>query len=142
MVRGLLNFGGVVATGAGLHTLLAGGKSFPPWRPASPMVESELRFYSAFYVAYGQLLLRTARREDLGPETLRPLAAALFLGGLGRAAAWRTVGKPHPFQRALLAVELALPPLVMVDPRRKRVEDGQSWHGLRFPRPPIRRPTS
>ena len=125
MVRGLLNFGGVVATGAGLHTLLAGGKSFPPWRPASPMFEGELRFYSAFYVAYGQLLLRTARREDLG-----------------RAAAWRTVGKPHPFQRALLAVELALPPLVMVDPRRKRVEDGQSWHGLRFPRAPIRRPTS
>ena len=106
------------------------------------MVESELRFYSAFYVGYGQLLLRTARGEDLDSQDLRPLAAALFLGGLGRVAAWRAVGKPHPFQQALLAVELALPPLLMVDPRRKRVEDGLSWHGLRFPRAPIRRPTS
>jgi hypothetical protein len=77
------------------------------------MVESELRFYSAFYVAYGQLLLRTARREDLDSEALRQLAAALFLGGLGRAAAWRAVGKPHPLQRALLALELGLPPLVI-----------------------------
>ena len=117
-LRRSLYLGGIVATSAGLHTLLAGGRSVPPWRPAGPMIESELRFYSAFYVAYGQLLLRTARDEDLDPEALRPLAAALFLGGLGRAAAWLKVGQPHPFQRVLLAVELALPPLMMVEARR------------------------
>ena len=46
-----LGIGGAVATSAGLHTLVGGGKSFPPWRRGGAMVESELRFYSAFYVA-------------------------------------------------------------------------------------------
>jgi uncharacterized protein DUF4345 len=67
-LRDLLYLGGAVATSAGLHTLLGGGKSFPPWRHAGAAVESELRFYSAFYVAYGLLLLRTARRADRDPR--------------------------------------------------------------------------
>lgn len=119
-LRGLLCLGGVVATSAGLHTLLVGGRSFPPWRPASAMVESELRFYSAFYVAYGLLLFRTATRADPDPPALRALAAALFLAGLGRAGAWLTVGKPHPLQRALLVIELATPPLIVADQARLR----------------------
>ena len=123
-LRGPLYFGGIVATSAGLHTLLAGGKSFPPWRPAGAMVESELRFYSAFYVAYGLLLFRNATHEDPDPQALRALAAALFLAGLGRAAAWLTVGKPHPLQRALLAIELATPPLVVVSQARPRLRGG------------------
>jgi len=119
-LRGLLYLGGVVATSAGLHTLLGGGKSFPPWRQAGAMVESELRFYSAFYVAYGLLVFRAARRADPDPTTVRALAAALFLAGAGRAGAWVTVGKPHPLQRALLAIELAAPPLVVVEQARLR----------------------
>jgi hypothetical protein len=119
-LRRLLYLGGVVATSAGLQTLLGGGKSFPPWRQASAMVESELRFYSAFYVAYGFLMFRTARRADPDPAVVRALAAALFLAGLGRAGAWLTVGKPHPLQRALLAIELAAPPLMIVEQARLR----------------------
>jgi hypothetical protein len=119
-LRGLLYLGGLVATSAGLHTLLSGGKSFPPWRHADAMVESELRFYSAFYVAYGLLMLRTARRADRDPSAIRGLAGALFLAGLGRTGAWLTVGKPHPLQRALLAIELAAPPLVVVEDARLR----------------------
>ncbi len=119
-LRALLYLGGVVATTAGLHTLVGGGKSFPPWRHASGMVESELRFYSAFYVAYGLLAFRSAGRADHDPATVRALAAALFLAGLGRAGAWLTVGKPHPLQRALLAIELAAPPLVVTEQARLR----------------------
>jgi hypothetical protein len=119
-LRGLLYLGGVVATSAGLHTLLGGGKSFPPWRQASAMVESELRFYSAFYAAYGLLVFHTASRADPDPPAVRALAAALFLAGLGRAGAWLTVGKPHPLQRALLAIELAAPPLIVVEQARLR----------------------
>ena len=119
-LRSLLYLGGVVATSAGLHTLLGGGRSFPPWRQAGVMVESELRFYSAFYVAYGLLALRTARRADLDPQAVRALAATLFLAGVGRAGAWLTVGKPHPLQRVLLAIELAAPPLVVAEQARLR----------------------
>lgn len=119
-LRRLLRLGGAVATSAGLHTLLGGGKSFPPWRQAGAMVESELRFYSAFYVAYGLLASRTAGRADRDHSAVHALAAALFLAGLGRAGAWLTVGKPHPLQRALLAIELATPPLVVLEHARLR----------------------
>jgi hypothetical protein len=119
-LRRMLRLAAVVATSAGLHTLLGGGKSFPPWRQAGAMVESELRFYSAFYVAYGLFAFRTARRPDHDPPAVRGLAAALFLAGLGRVGAWLTVGKPHPLQRALLAIELAAPPLIVVEQARLR----------------------
>jgi Domain of unknown function (DUF4345) len=119
-LRGALCLGGTIATLAGLHTMLAGGKSFPPWRHAGPMVESELRFYSAFYVAYGLHSLRASARAKLDPTTLNATAAALFLAGAGRAGAWVAVGKPHPLQRALLAIELAAPALVLLERARRQ----------------------
>jgi hypothetical protein len=82
------------------------------------MVESELRFYSAFYLAYGLHVLRTAARPEPDPAAVNAIAAALFLAGLGRAGAWLAVGKPHPLQRALLAIELALPPLIVLERAR------------------------
>jgi hypothetical protein len=119
-LRGALHLGGTVATVAGLHTLIAGGKSFPPWRYSGAPVESEVRFYSAFYVAYGVHVLRTASGADLDPRGVNATAAALFLAGLGRAGAWLTLGKPHPLQRALLAIELAAPPLLVLERARLR----------------------
>jgi Domain of unknown function (DUF4345) len=108
-LRAAMGAGGLVATSAGLHTVAVGGRSFPPWRRASAMVESEVRFYGAFYAAYGLAVLRTAARADRDPAAVRALAAALFLAGAGRAAAWRAAGRPHPLQQALLAIELAAP---------------------------------
>jgi hypothetical protein len=105
--------GGGVATLAGLHSLLAGAKSFPPWRHAPATVESELRFYSAFYLGYGLRVLRTARRPDIDRSEVDEIAATLFVAGLGRAAAWLAVGKPHPLQRGLLAIELLVPPALL-----------------------------
>lgn len=119
-LRVMLYIGGSIATSAGVHTLVAGGKSFPPWRTAGAMVESELRFYSAFYVVYGLFMLRTARGVERDPRAPQELAATLFLAGLGRAGAWLTVGKPHPLQRALLAIELAAPPLLLLEHARHR----------------------
>jgi hypothetical protein len=57
-------------------------------------------------------MLRAAPRADGDPATVRHLAGALFLAGLARGAAWRSSGAPHPAQRALLAIELGLPPLL------------------------------
>jgi hypothetical protein len=119
-LRGALYLAGTIATVAGLHTLLAGGRSFPPWRRAGATVESELRFYSAFYVAYGGHALRAAARADSDPPAVNGIAAALFLAGLGRAGAWLAVGRPHPLQQALLAIELAAPPLLVLERARLR----------------------
>ena len=119
-LRRVLYLGGATATFAGLHTLLTGGRSFPPWRQAAPTLESELRFYSAFYLAYGLYVLRTAARTELDPAAIGGIAATLFLAGVGRGSAWLAVGKPHALQRGLLAIELAAPPLVVLQRARLR----------------------
>jgi hypothetical protein len=112
-LRAAFYAGGTVATGAGLHTVIAGARSLPRQRRANPTLESELRYYAAFYVAYGLALLRVAPRADRDAPAVRALAGALFLAGLARAGGWRAAGPPHPLQRVLLLAELGLPPAVL-----------------------------
>jgi hypothetical protein len=109
---------GTVASAAGLHTAVVGARSLPGSERPGPLVGSELRFYSAFYAAYGMALLRVAPRADREPAAVRALAGALFLGGIARAGGWLASGRPHPLQRGLLALELALPPLALAAQRR------------------------
>jgi Domain of unknown function (DUF4345) len=117
-LRAIFRAGGVVATTAGLHTVIAGARSIARQGTANPSVESELRFYAAFYVAYGVVVLQVAPRADRDPAAVRALAGALFLAGLSRAGGWIAVGRPHGLQRGLLVIELAAPPLVVAWQRR------------------------
>jgi uncharacterized protein DUF4345 len=103
----------VVASAAGLHTVISGAKSLPGQDRVNPEVESELRFYAAFYVAYGVLCLRVAPRADSAAAEVRGLAGALFLAGLARTGGWLASGKPHGLQQGLLAAELLGPPLII-----------------------------
>jgi hypothetical protein len=112
-LKGVFYVGGAVATAAGLHTIVAGAKSLPHQKPANPSVESELRFYAAFYVAYGVAALRTASRADRETANVRALAGALLLAGLARAGGWLAVGRPQRLQLALLFIELAAPPPIV-----------------------------
>jgi hypothetical protein len=112
-LRALLYVGGCVATTAGLHTALTGARSLPGQGPANASVESELRFYAAFYVAYGLAALHVAPRADSDAAAVRGLAGALFLAGLARAGGWLAAGRPHPLQRALLVIELTAPPAMV-----------------------------
>ncbi len=109
--------GGAVASVAGLHTVVAGARSIPGRQRANAAVESELRYYGAFYAAYGMAVLRAAPRADRDEGAVRALAGAMFLGGLARAGGWLAAGRPHPGQRGLLALELALPPLAVAAQR-------------------------
>jgi hypothetical protein len=111
-LNAVLRVGGAVATLAGLDTVLRGPRSIAGRPQAGAAVDSELRFYSAFYVAFGLAMLRAATRADSEPETVTNLAGALFLAGVARAAAWRSSGAPHPAQKILLGIELGLPPLL------------------------------
>jgi hypothetical protein len=65
MLRATFYAGGVIATAAGLATVIAGAKSLPAEEAANPVVESELRFYAAFYVAYGLAVLRVAPKPTM-----------------------------------------------------------------------------
>lgn len=111
-LRAVFYAAGLVATIAGLHTVIVGAKSIAGEELANPSVESELRFYAAFYVAFGLGALRVAPRADRDSGAVRRLAGALFLAGLARAGGWLTVGRPHRLQRTLLVVELGAPPVI------------------------------
>ena len=112
-LRAIFYAGGAIATAAGAHSVVAGARSVAGQRRANAALESELRFYAAFYAAYGVAVLRVAPRADRDGTAVRALAGALFLAGLARASGWRAVGAPHPLQRALLAIELGGPPAVV-----------------------------
>jgi Domain of unknown function (DUF4345) len=119
-LRVAFRIGGVVATAAGLHTVIAGARSIAGQDTANPSLESELRFYAAFYVAYGVIALRVAPRADRDAAAVRALAAVLFVAGLARGGGWLKVGRPHGLQRVLLVIELAAPPTVIAWQRRVR----------------------
>ncbi len=80
---------------------------------SSPDVDSELRFYAVFWIAYGVILTRTA--SDLAQNLyLVPwLAALFFAGGVGRLLSVWSVGQPHPLFFTLMIIELALSPLLL-----------------------------
>ena len=77
-----------------------------PW---SATMDSELRFYAAFWGAYGLVLLHIARRLPVTLDWIPPTALLFFIGGAGRAISWYAVGAPHPFFVLLMVIELGLP---------------------------------
>jgi hypothetical protein len=104
--------GGAVAVAGGAHSAVAGSRSLPGAGGPGSIVESELSYYAAFYAAFGAAMISVAPRAERQPRPVAALAAALFGGGLARTWAWRRSGAPHPIQRALLALELGVPPAI------------------------------
>jgi hypothetical protein len=104
---------GFVAAGAGLVTVLTGGASVLGGPDVAASLDSELRFYAAWYVGLGVLLLRAAPRVESETTVIRAVCAVLLLAAAGRVISWVTVGSPHPFYQGLLVVELGLPVLLV-----------------------------
>jgi hypothetical protein len=116
VLRGLIALGGAVATGAGIHTALAGSRAVPGFSRAArvdPVLDSEIRFFGAIYAAFGIGALGVAAQSEPAPGAVRGIAAAVFGAGLARIVGWRRVGRPDPRQLALLAVELSAPPALV-----------------------------
>ncbi len=77
-------------------------------------MDSELRFYAPFWGAYGILLIVVARNLPKHMRYVPALAALFFVGGVGRAISYATVGAPHPVFTLLMGIELLLPPVLFV----------------------------
>jgi hypothetical protein len=90
---------------------LTGGRGLSEAWPAT--MDSELRFYAAFWGAYGVLLIYLAWHVRRLGRFVPWLAAVFFLGGVGRALSLAAVGAPHRFFVVLMGIELGLP-LVLV----------------------------
>jgi len=121
---------GAAAIGIGLSMLLLGADATGQFFAAltnfflaqpqelegmsSPNVDSELRFYSVFWLAYGIIILRAANNLDGNMRHVPIFAGLFFAGGAGRLLSLSTVGQPHPLFVTLMIIELALPLLLIV----------------------------
>ena len=78
----------------------------------------EDRFFAGLFRCYGVALLWCARDVQHRRGYVSLLAAALFVGGIGRLLAVVLVGVPHQFYVAMLVLELVVPPLMVLAARR------------------------
>ena len=105
---------GAVAVVAGLLTVLTGAATVLDANAANPSLDSELRFYAAWYVVAGVLILRAARAPHERRGVIVGVAAAFGLAATARVLSWVQVGKPSDLAVALLVIEYliaaALPP--------------------------------
>jgi len=88
----------------------------------SPNDDSELRFYSIFFVGYGVLLVQTAGNLVRHGHRLPYLLALFFAGGAARAISYITVGPPHALFILLMGIELMAPPLLWLAWRKTRAD--------------------
>ena len=84
----------------------------------NPTMAGEDRFFAGLLLCYGIALLWCSRDVQRKRVYVNLLAAAFFIGGIGRLLAVLLDGAPIPFYDAMLVLELGLPPLMVVIARR------------------------
>jgi hypothetical protein len=114
----LLALFGVIVIGISLAHLAIGPKAIIGGVAVNATMAGEDRFFAGPLLCYGIALLWCARDVQHKRVYLNLLAAVFFVGGIGRFVAVLVDGAPHPFYVAMLVVELALPPLMVVAAKR------------------------
>jgi hypothetical protein len=99
----------VIPIAAGLATVVLGADSVPAPNDAPPNVESELRFYSVWWIGAGLFLAWLAPRVEERTLELRVFCALLFLSGVSRLLAAGATDWPSAGQLILMGIELGLP---------------------------------
>lgn len=102
-----------VALSAGTVTVLTGASTILASGSVSPSVDSELRFYAAWYAGLGLVLLWSALHVESATTVIRAVCAVLLVGALGRVISWSDAGRPHDLYLVLLAVEVTLPAVLV-----------------------------
>ncbi|MEA2447715.1 MAG: hypothetical protein QOK47_1352 [Actinomycetota bacterium] len=100
---------GLVALIAGGLAMLFGAGLVPDSGAVSANVDSEMRFFATWYAVAGFVLLRAAPKVESQTTLIRTVAAAVFIAGCTRILSLIVVGKPDPLFLMLMAIELALP---------------------------------
>jgi len=104
----------VIPVVAGAATALFGSDSIPAAGRATASIESELRFYSIWWIGAGIFLAWVAARVEERKRELRVFCALLFLGGLSRALGILDDGWPSTLQIVLMGLECSLPVILVV----------------------------
>jgi len=114
----LLALFGVTVIGISLAHFAIGPKAIIGGVAMNATMAGEDRFFAGLLLCYGVALLWCARDVQHKRVDINVLAAVFFVGGIGRLLAVVVDGAPHPFYVAMLVLELALPPLMVVAAKR------------------------
>jgi hypothetical protein len=109
---------GVIVIGISLAHFAIGPQAIVGGAAVNPTMAGEDRFFAGMFLCSGVALLWCARDVQHKRVYINLLAAAFFVGGLGRLLAVLLEGVPHPFYVAMLALELVLPPLMVLVAKR------------------------
>ena len=112
-LRGTVKVLAIVPVATGLSSVVLGSDVIPRGEATTPSVESELRFYSAFWVGFGVYLWWLADRVEARGAELRVACAILVLGAAGRALAIAEAGRPHAWFLVLMALEVLIPAVLV-----------------------------
>ena len=107
-LQGVLAGVGTVAVAAGLQGVVRGGAGVHQGGEVSANVDSELRFFAAWYVVAGGMAFRAAAEPERHTAAVQACAAGFGLAAVGRILSWRRLGAPSPVFQGLLAAEVAL----------------------------------
>jgi hypothetical protein len=105
---------GLIVIGISLAHFVIGPQAIIGGTVVNPTMAGEDRFFAGLFLCSGVALLWCAVDVQHKRVYVNLLAAAFFVGGLGRLLAVLLDGAPHPFYVAMLVVELALPPLMVI----------------------------
>ncbi len=109
---------GVAVVGIALAHLLFGQATYIGGGEVNATMESDLRFYSVLFAAYGAMFVWAAGDVVGRARVIDILGALFFLGGLARILAWAVAGAPHEFYVLMIPVELLVPAVHAVLVRR------------------------
>jgi DMSO/TMAO reductase YedYZ heme-binding membrane subunit len=114
VVRRLVGLFGVVALATGLWVFFGGAEAGTGAGPVNANVDTEYRFFAAFWIAAGACALYLAVKDRITRTALALITGTLFLGGVGRILSWVDEGRPDTTFVVLMAIELAAPLLLLL----------------------------
>ena len=116
--QGFLALFGVIVIGISLAHMAIGPRAIIGAVAVNPTMAGEDRFFAGLFLCSGVALVWCARDVQRKRIYINVLAAVFFVGGIGRLFGVAIDGAPHPFYLAMLAIELVLPPLMVVVAKR------------------------
>ena len=111
--------------------LLLGVEFYIPVEAANPNLDSQFRFMSGWDVGLAIIVWWIVPRIESQTTLFRIVCFAVFLGGLGRVAAWYFTGAPALAVMAVTAIELLVPALIPWQAyvaRHHEIEDKKASH--------------